>query len=514
MKKQHILLSLILLLMISNFSCDESTIELDPIGDTDESFFQNEKQMTQAVMGIYQKVGFFYNFRNNQNTYLQAIWMLPGDDVTTEGDHAYEKFVSLNGSNGPLSDFYNFSYQLIARANVLLEKIEENGAFAYKLEPLLKNHHKGEAYFLRGWMNFILWNTYGTAPVVTKRIIKIEDAYPANSKGTELLDQALADLDSAARLLPATWNNANKGRVTQSSAHALRGKVFVFRGTVNKTQADFTAAITEFNAITGASLMPNYGDNFNYTKEYNAESFFEYSANEAAGGTNNNAALNNDQFAVVGDISAWYGHFTKKPTWIGTAVVSATQSLISSYETGDPRMIYTFVANPTGAMEKNIVKYIRDGMVTNNKASSDQSKNNPRMLRYADVLLLKAEAIVRSGGSLSEAIGLVNQIRTRARKSTLTGVEAAVPANLNTAETDAAVVLDWVLQERRRELACEDGHRWYDLRRRHIAGEIDLKSWNFSSKKTDLEFKDYNVNFPLPELEVIDNPNLDQNTGY
>jgi hypothetical protein len=328
------------------------------------------------------------------------------------------------------------------------------------------------------------------------------------------LDQALADLDSAARLLPVSWNAANKGRVTQNSAHALRGKVFVFRGTVNKTQADFTSAITEFNAITGASLMPSYGDNFNHTKEYNAESFFEYSANEAAGGTNNNAALNNDQFAVVGDISAWYGHFTQKPTWIGTAVVSATQSLISSYETGDPRMIYTFVANPTGAMQKNIVKYVRDGMVTNNKASTEQSKNNPRILRYADVLLLKAEAIVRSGGSLSEAIELINQIRTRARKSTLTGVEAAVPANLNTAETDATVVLDWVYQERRRELACEDGHRWYDLRRRHIAGEIDLKVWNFNSKKIDLVFKDFNVNFPLPELEVIDNPNLDQNTGY
>jgi hypothetical protein len=177
-------------------------------------------------------------------------------------------------------------------------------------------------------------------------------------------------------------------------------------------------------------------------------------------------------------------------------------------------MIYTFVANPTGAMQKNIVKYVRDGMVTNNKASTEQSKNNPRILRYADVLLLKAEAIVRSGGSLSEAIELINQIRTRARKSTLTGVEAAVPANLNTAETDATVVLDWVYQERRRELACEDGHRWYDLRRRHIAGEIDLKVWNFNSKKIDLVFKDFNVNFPLPELEVIDNPNLDQNTGY
>jgi hypothetical protein len=177
-------------------------------------------------------------------------------------------------------------------------------------------------------------------------------------------------------------------------------------------------------------------------------------------------------------------------------------------------MIYTLTSNAKGTDLKNVVKYTRDGITTNGKSANEQSKNNPRILRYADVLLLKAEATVRSGGSLSDAIGLINQVRTRARKSTLTGVEAAVPANLNTAEVDRATVLNWIFQERRIELACEDGHRWYDLRRRHIAGEIDLKTLNFDSKRIDFAFKDYNVNFPLPEIEIIENKNLKQNTGY
>ena len=142
-----------------------------------------------------------------------------------------------------------------------------------------------------------------------------------------------------------------------------------------------------------------------------------------------------------------------------------------------------------------------------------QSKNNPRILRYADVLLLKAEAMVRSGGSLSEAVGLINQVRARARKS-VTGTASVVPADLSTSELNAATVLDWIFKERRIELACEEGHRWYDLRRRHIAGEIDLKTWNFSSKRIDFAFKNDNVNFPLPEIEVIENPNLEQNPGY
>jgi hypothetical protein len=134
-------------------------------------------------------------------------------------------------------------------------------------------------------------------------------------------------------------------------------------------------------------------------------------------------------------------------------------------------------------------------------------------LRYADVLLLKAEAIVRSGGDLNEAIGLVNQIRQRARLSTEDGVEAAVPAD-HGAQTDAATVLDLIFQERRLELACEEGHRWYDLRRRHLAGEISLTNWDFSSVRNDFAFQAFNINMPLPENEVLQNPNLNPNEGY
>jgi hypothetical protein len=140
--------------------------------------------------------------------------------------------------------------------------------------------------------------------------------------------------------------------------------------------------------------------------------------------------------------------------------------------------------------------------------------NNPRILRYADILLLKAEAIVRSNGSLSEAIGLINQVRERARNSTEDGTPSAVPADRNVSETNSATVLEWIFQERRLELAFEEGHRWWDLRRRHIAGEIDLKNWDFGSLDKAFKFADVNVYFPLPSREVVDNPNLNQNTGY
>ena len=75
-------------------------------------------------------------------------------------------------------------------------------------------------------------------------------------------------------------------------------------------------------------------------------------------------------------------------------------------------------------------------------------------------------------------------------------------------------MLDWIFEERRLELAFEEGHRWWDLRRRHLAGEIDLTDHEFNSLDLDFNFEERHLYFPLPELEVVENPNLSQNPGY
>jgi hypothetical protein len=219
---------------------------------------------------------------------------------------------------------------------------------------------------------------------------------------------------------------------------------------------------------------------------------------------------------VIGEIGAYYGYFNQKPSWIGNAVFSATTGIMNAYETGDPRKAY--IIDPTPGALKNVLKYVRTANTNwatgGNGASNEISLNNPRILRYADILLLKAEAIVRSGGDLKTAIGLINQIRDRARKSVESGPASAVPADRNVNETDAATVLNWIFDERRLELAFEEGNRWWDLRRRHLAGEIDLKTLNFYSKRVDFKFVDANLNFPLPSKEVDESPTLEQNPGY
>lgn len=516
MKKFKISIILLLAIVFSVISCNEDTINVNPIGDTEPGFFQNESQMDMAVFGIYQKVAFFYAFRGGQNNNTAPVIMLPGDDLTTSANYALENFTGLNGSNGQLGLYYQFAYQLIARANTVLQKIEENGESAYQSIPEQKAYNKGEALFLRAYMYFCLWNVFGTAPVVAERITNLDDAFPPNSTGTELLDQAIADLKEAAQLLPNSWPSAYAGRVTKNSAYGLRGKCLVFRGTVKKTNEDFTAAIADFNAISGASLMPKYSNNFDVSFENNAESLYEYQANNVSGNVNPfvGGAGGNDAFAAIGEIGAYYGMYSQRPTWIGNSYYTATSSIRSAYEVGDPRLEYNIDLATSSLI--NVKKYIRNTSYANggNGKNNEISLNNPRILRYADVMLLKAEAIVRSGGNLKDAVALVNQIRERARNSSSTSTPSAVPANRDANETSSAKVLEWIFQERRLELAFEEGHRWWDLRRRHIAGEINLKTMNFNSLLIDFKFEDYNVNLPLPSKEVDESPNLNQNTGY
>ena len=516
MKYSKISLSLLMTMVITLFSCNEETIELLPIGNTEGTYFQNETQMEEAVFGIYQKLAFFYAFRGGQNNNVAPVTLLPSDDLTTTANYAHENFSGLNGSNSQLSLYYDYAYQLIARANTVLQKVEENRTTAYLKQPELADYHKGEALFLRAYMYFNLWNVFGTAPLVTQRIVNIADAYPPNSTGTQLLDQAILDLEEAKKLLPESWAAAYKGRVTKNSARGLKGKILVFRGSVNKTAADFTAAITEFNSLTGLSLQPNYNNNFNVNFENNSESLFEYQANTSPGNVNPfvGGSGGNDAFAVIGEIGAYYGMFSQKPSWIGNSYFTATASIRNAYEAGDPRVQY--ILKPESAGLINVIKYVRNTAYATggNGAGNEVSVNNPRILRYADILLLKAEAIVRSGGNVKDAIDLVNQVRERARKSVESGEPSLVPANRDVNETSPAVVLEWIFQERRLEFAFEEGHRWWDLRRRHMAGEIDLKTWDFQSKLLDFKFENKHINFPLPEKEVVENPNLDQNTGY
>ena len=481
--------------------CDTDSLEIPPSSLTEADYFKTEGEFERSVLGVYARVTDLYNF--NAGTILQPLYFLPGDDVTRTGTDAFEHFGTLTSTNGTSSRFYERLYQMIGRANIVIEKLDaEQGIYS---NASLKNSHRGEVLFLRGFGFFNLWVYYGKAPVVTDRITSLGNLYPAESSGTELLDQAIEDLTEAAGLLPSTWGGTQRGRVTSNSANGMLGKVLVFKATVNKAPADFTAAIAAFNKITGVSLAPNFADNFDAMRENNVESLFEFQASTSGG---DNIWLANEFDGAIGTMSAYWGNFYEGNSRNNNNVnYVATSKLLSAFTPGDPRLSLT--VNTASLSGKQLIKWSKADVTSGNGVSSG---NNPRILRYADVLLLKAEALNQSNGSTVEAITLINQIRARARSMVPGGT---VPADYPTTETNRTTILNWIINERFIELAAE-GHRWPDLKRWHIAGNIVLtnaffdptnaSAMNFSAPK--------NLVFPIPIAEIDRNPNITQNPDY
>lgn len=496
-KNKIILFTTLSLIFIGHNSCDESRLDLAPQSPTEDSYFEEEVEFERAVTGIYAKLTDFYWYNTSADNCVQPVTLLPGDDITTNGQDAFETFSSIQPGTGRLGYFFSTAYQVISRAIVVMEKnaAVEDGVY---LKPGLRDYHRGEALFLRAYAYYLLWNVFGTAPLVTERVNELSDTRPPSSTGTQLLDQAITDLTEAATLLPPSWPEEQRGRVTDNAAHGLLGKCLVFRGTVTDAAADFQAAITAFNNITDVSLVPAFDDNFAADTENNSESLFEYQATRAF--ADDNIWLSNDFDNAVGALSVFWGFYSDQFNLFGKSPFVATQKLVDIFESGDPRRELSLDPDT-----KEFKKYVtRDEL---NQGGSS-SVNNPRILRYADVLLLKAEALNESGGSTVEAINQINLVRARAR-----GV-GLLPANRSIAQTDRDIIRQWIMDERLMELAGE-GHRWFDLRRWALSGKITLDNNFFNSDISGaMGFEEKNLNFPIPNNETNANPNITQNTGY
>ena len=498
-------IGLLTLIMVTGviFSCEDILDEALPSAPTENQFANNEENFDKIVVAIYQKLQDFYRWRGGAGNWVHGSWLLPDDNLTvTAGGRSspYENFSDLNTSSNRLADFFNMHYHLIGRANTMIDLQEKFGDDAYVSEEL-KNAHLGEALFLRGYINLKLYNFWGTAPLNIERINDLADVFLPNSSGTELIDQAIMDLQTASQLLPD--QPIREGRVWNESAYGMLGKALMIRGTSTGSGSDFNDALSAFNNVTSRTLVANFEENFLETTENNTESLFEVQVGKNL--VLNNVWLSNDNFDVVGDISATYVYFNTQddPGWITDQTFVPTSSVIPLMDPQDPRTFLS-VDSSFASVKKYVTQF--SGATT-----AAANWNNPRILRYADVLLLKAEAIVRSGGALSEAIGLVNQVRERARNMNTTGF----PQDLNTGEGDANTVLDWIYNERRIELAFEEDHRWQDMRRRHMAGEISLTNpaYDWGSLQ-DVNFQEHNLLFPFPNSEILANNSLQQNTGY
>ena len=510
-------------------SCHDG-LDIKPTSELESEYFESEVRVQNGVGAVYAALANIYG-ASDVNNRGHSIFMLPGDDLTPKdgsSELAMEAFSGLNASNGAVERFWKNLYWLIYRANFMLEKIEEPSVRNVYSTAELYEYNKGELLFLRAWAFSKLWDYFEKAPLQNKRIRTISEAYLPPSAPTELLDSAINNLETAAKLLPPPgyWDSKNKGRVFNESAYGLLTKLYVMRARYNKNENnDYAKAITAFEQIKTRKLV-NFGENFDYNFENNDESLFEFQASHAP--ESDNPFLDNNFGGNVGTMGAYYHYFTAE--WYSTTC-GPTQKLIDAFEVGDPRIAETFTTTPIkegwtyyksyvpsmgDSSYVQMIKYINPERSWFEQTWGISSTNNFRIIRYADVKLMAAEAYLQTGAQ-GKALEQVNDVRLRARRSTPDGVESPVPADL------PAVTMEDIMNERLRELCGEDGNRWTDLRGWHHAGYINLGNWSakdfgFPYNAQDFKF-DVSVNllFPIPKAELDRNPKMalsGNNPGY
>jgi hypothetical protein len=484
MKSLHSIILLLAVLIIS--SCNKDFIERSPVSSvTIDKLYTTDKDFQDAVIGTYAALRSTY-------TNMWQFGDIRGDDayifVSNQPTTVNIDNFSINSTDGLLFTTWSDNYVLINRANNILTRIESADAAIVKN----KARYIGEAKFLRALAYFNLVRIFGDVQMITNMPTVEETLKTPRTPATTVYNEVIIkDLIDAATKLPIVNTGSEVGRATKGAALAILGKVYM-------TVRDFPNAEATLQQLTTApftyALLPNFNDLFDYSKnEHHSEYIFdiEYESN-----LNGMGSIYTNQFMPnVVQMLSYYGI----SGGFGESM-SPTTSFVNAWQVGDKRKDITVQCcgtwtNPTTGQvikfnpttsQSYTKKYITSVSVQND------SKANWKVVRYADVLLMLAEAL-NENGKTSLALTPLNQIRTRAGLATFS----------NLTQNEAR---DIIANERRFELAFE-GHRWFDL----------VRTGKALNALAPVGMQEYMTVFPVPlsQIQVINDASLfPQNKGY
>ncbi|MDB5239989.1 MAG: RagB/SusD family nutrient uptake outer membrane protein, partial [Spirosoma sp.] len=432
------------------------------------NFYKTAADFNTAVVGTYATYKHAGLYGNGNGS---LIWL--GEVSTDNTDYGYTRTpVSALGfeiddlnyslSNTYFRDAWLGHYQGIGRANAILDRI---GAMTF--DAALKAQYEGEARFLRAQFYFNLVRLFGDVQVVTT---EINDPYGtatiARSPAAEVYTLIVSDLVAAEEKLPATITVANAGRASKWAAKSLLGKVYL-------TQKQYDKSAAKLKEVVDAgvhSLLPSYADVFAASTSFAANKEVILAVQYKGGQINQGGNFYSlwTPFGVTAPelgISGGPGDGINRPT----------ADLIAAYETGDARKTASVATSYKDASGKVVnepypVKFRQTGIIRG------ESDVDFPLLRYADVLLMYAEAL-NEQGQTTAALPFLNQVRKRAG---LAESKAAAQADLRLA----------LEQERRVELAFES-QRWFDL----------VRTGRFVPVMTAKGYavKPYQVLYPIPQ---------------
>ena len=386
-----------------------------------------------------------------------------------------------------IANFWKAAYKVINRTNTILGRID-----GIEINTELANRYKLECKFIRALMYFNLVRVYGDVPLVLKEI-SISESYDILREPKEnVYNQIIADLKEA-QDLPVSYSTAEDGRATQGAAKALLANVYM---TLHK-YAEAETILAEIINSGRYSLLENTPGSLNIDGYKNVFSPVNHNSKEGI-------------FEIhflkggYGEGSNYANNFAPENSGTNVVAVGGTggnnipeMDIYNAYEEGDLRRDFSMSLgyydnrkNNEWVESRYVCKFM-DVPYQNNDAS-----NNYPVIRYADVILMYAEAL-NQNGKTAEACKYLNMTRRRGFGYQTTETS---PVDLQT--TDKAQFALMVEQERRVELAFEN-HRWFDLIRTGRAVEV-MRSKGFSLNET-------NLICPIPQKQIDVNPKLTQN---
>ena len=471
-----------------SFSSCSDFLEQNPQTDLSENdFYKTADDILSAVNGAYSSLqegdiyGNWYVFGEipSDNTRNQL-----SGSVTTQNE--FDQFY-IDTQNSMIANFWKAAYKVINRTNTILGRID-----GIEINTELANRYKLECKFIRALMYFNLVRVYGDVPLVLKEI-SISESYDILREPKEnVYNQIIADLKEA-QDLPVSYSTAEDGRATQGAAKALLANVYM---TLHK-YAEAETILAEIINSGRYSLLENTPGSLNIDGYKNVFSPVNHNSKEG---------IFEIQFLKggYGEGSNYANNFAPENSGTNVVAVGGTggnnipeMDIYNAYEEGDLRRDFSMSLGyydnrkTNEWVESRYVCKFMDVPYQNNDAS-----NNYPVIRYADVILMYAEAL-NQNGKTAEACKYLNMTRRRGFGYQTTETS---PVDLQT--TDKAQFALMVEQERRVELAFEN-HRWFDLIRTGRAVEV-MRSKGFSLNET-------NLICPIPQKQIDVNPKLTQN---
>lgn len=505
-------------------SCRKDLLNTNPNDRYVESnFWESAEAAEAALSGCYSVLTYTGLFGGEATPSFE--------ETASPNAYNYSNTVSYNSiaegqqsasTGGIISSRWKDCYSGIGRCNTFLARVDE-----VAMDDALKTRMKGEARFLRALYYFMLENYYGDVPLILDAPDRETQADLPRTPREQVVQQVLVDLDSAAKVLPLKYGATDKGRATKGAALAMKARVLFFEAsplfnTSNSTDkwqaaADAAQAVMDMAASAGYGLYDNYRAMFLPQNENNKEVIFDVEfIYPDLGNSFDLICRQYNTNAPLLDLAQAY----EMKNGLPITDPASGYDPAKPYLNRDPRLYATIVFPGDTYMGKTVTasrfavtgygmkKYSIYDKETPAAGTSDlkggQSETNYIVIRYADILMMYAEAKNEASGPDASILSALNLVRKRAGMPEFTGTYTQ------------SELRDIIRHERRIEFAGE-GMYYNDIRRWKTA-EQELNQTIYTYNGSAIETRKFNPArdywWPIPLTELDLNPQLEQNPNY